>query len=175
LGAGKDVARIVALDSIYFDAQLSETQYANIRIGQPVLVTVDALPGRTYQAAVTKIYPVASSTARSLTVRISLRNPDNSLRPQLFARGQIVLATHPNALVVPREVVLDYDGKTGRLFVVVNKKAEERKVKTGFATLAVVEILDNLQEGDNVVTVGQAQLQNGDKVEVIAASASATP
>ncbi|HZP82489.1 MAG TPA: efflux RND transporter periplasmic adaptor subunit [Chthonomonadaceae bacterium] len=167
LGAGKDVMRIVALDSIYFDAQLSETQYAEVRMGMPVAVTVDALPGRTFQGSVTKIYPVASTQSRSFRVRIGLKNEGNVLRPQMFARGQIVLATHPNAVIVPRDAVLDNNGKTGRLFVVENSTAKERKVTLGFSNLRVLEITSGLKEGEEVVTVGQAQIQDGDRVQAL--------
>jgi HlyD family secretion protein len=173
LGAGKDVMRIVALDSIYFDAQLSETQYAEVRMGMPVAVTVDALPGRTFQGSVTKIYPVASTQSRSFRVRIGLKNEGNALRPQMFARGQIVLATHPNAVIVPRDAVLDNNGKTGRLFVVENGAAKERKVTLGFSNLRVLEITFGLKEGEEVVTVGQAQVQDGDKVQSLPNSAPA--
>jgi RND family efflux transporter MFP subunit len=165
--AGKDVVRIVALDSIYFDAQLSETQYAQIRIGQPVAITIDALPGRTFKGAVSKIFPVASSSARSFTVRISIRNEGNVLRPQMFARGQILLAEHPRAVLVPRDAVLDFSGTTGRVFVAQNGVAVERPIKAGFSNISQVEIVEGVKEGDPVVTTGQAQLQNKDKIQVL--------
>ncbi len=171
LGAGKDVMRIVALDSIYFDAQLPETQYEQVHVGQPVTVTVDALPGRTFRGTVSKIFPVASS-GRSFTVRISIQNEGNILRPQMFARGQILLATHANTVIVPRDAVLDFNGKTGRVFVVVNNTAQERPVRTGFSNLRVIEILSGVRAGEEVITVGQAQIQNGDKVQVMSGGAS---
>jgi len=172
-----DVMRIVALDAIFFDAQVSETQYAAIRAGQLVTVTVDALPSRAFHGVVSKIYPVAS-TARSFTVRISIRNEGNLLRPQMFARGRIDLATHNNAIVVPHDVVLDYSGTGGRVFVAVSKPtgtvAEERKVRTGFETPRTIEILSGIRPGDRVVTSGQAQLQDGDKIQVLPGSTGPT-
>jgi HlyD family secretion protein len=167
-----DVMRIVALESIYFDAQLSETQYAEVRMGQPVTINVDALPGHVFRGIVSKIYPVASSTARSFTVRISLKNDGNMLRPQMFARGQIVLATHPNAILIPRVAVLDYNGNSGRVFVNANGQAAERHIKTGFSNIRDIEVLpsdkpdETVKAGELVVTVGQAQIQNGDKLQI---------
>jgi membrane fusion protein (multidrug efflux system) len=167
LGAGKDVLRIVALkNAIYFDAQLSETQIAQIRTGQPVAVMVDAQNTAPFRGVVAKIFPVASPTARSFTVRIAISDEGKNLRPNQFARGQITLATHQNATIVPREAVLDINGETGRIFVAVNGKAEERKVALGFSTIREQEIVKGVQPGDLVVTVGQAQLQNGDKIQV---------
>jgi RND family efflux transporter MFP subunit len=164
--AKPDVMRIVSLTNIYFDAQLPETQYAEVRMGQPVAISVDAIPGRTFRGTVSKIFPVASSTARSFTVRIVISNEGQILRPQMFARGRIVLATHPHAVVAPRDAVLDFSGSAGRIFVVENGKAVERHVATGFFADGKLEIKSGLSAGEKVVTVGQSQLQNGDSVTV---------
>lgn len=162
-----DVMRIIALDFIYYDAQLSETQYSRVRPGQPVTVRVDAVQGKTFRGKVAKIFPIASSTARTFTIRIALQNEGKVLRPQMFARGEITLATRPRALVVQREALLDYNMKSARLFVVENNKAVERKVTTGFSNLLVVEITSSLKEGDKVITTGQAGLEDGDTVTLV--------
>lgn len=167
VAAGFGVMRIVALDSIYFDAQLPESLYAQVTPGKTVSVTVSAFPNRTFQGAVKQIFPVASSTARNFTVRIGLRNEGSTLRPQMFARGEIVLNTHSNVVLVPRDAVLDNDGKTGRLFVVNNKIAGERKVKIGYSNLKDVEVTSGLKPGDQVITLGQAQVQDKSPVEIL--------
>lgn len=166
LGAGKDVLRIVSLNSIYFDAQLPESQFSQVRIGQSVAVTVDARPGRTYQGTVRKLFPVASSGARSFTVRIALANERQDLRPAMFARGSIVLETHPHATLVPRDAVLDVNGNEGRLFVIRKNVAEERKVTLGFSDGLQTEIAAGIERGELVVILGQAQLQNDTPVKI---------
>jgi HlyD family secretion protein len=180
LGAGKDVMRLVSLTQVFFDAQLPEAQFAQVNIGFPVDVTIDAVGTRHFQGTVTKIYPVASAQARSFTVRIQIKNEGNRLRPQMFARGQIVLATHPNAVLVPRDAVLDAADGVGRVFVVVDDKstrglthgetsgakiAEERKVKLGFSNPQDTEIATGVKSGDQIVTIGQSQLQNNTPVQ----------
>ncbi len=167
-----DIMRIIALDSIYFDAQLSDTQFARVRSNQPVAVTVDAFPGKTFQGRVSKIFPVASATARSFTVRISIANEGSVLRPSMFARGQITLLTNPNAIVVPREAVLNQKGSMGKVFVVQGDKAVARDVKLGISTIQNVEVTEGIKAGDQVITTGQSQLSDGDKVEVMKTTAS---
>jgi RND family efflux transporter MFP subunit len=178
LGAGKDVMRIVSLTDVYFDAQLPEVAFAQVIPGMIVDVTIDALGGRHFQGVVSKIYPVASTQARSFTVRIKLANERSLLRPQMFARGQIVLATHPRAVLVPRDAILDATETTGRVFVVVNdgkgKKAKEVKVTLGFSDPQQFEITSGVHAGDQVVTVGQSQLQDGTPVQIVSVSASDT-
>ena len=170
-----DVLRIVSLNNIYFDAQLTEAQFSEVRVGMSVAVTVDARPGKTFQGTVAKIFPVASAQARSFTVRIALVNDGNLLRPQMFARGRIVLATHPNAHIVPRDAILDPNGSSGRVYVVKDGKAEERKVRLGFTNVQSAEVLSGLEVGDEVVTSGQGQIQPGDKVNVIKAATTVPP
>ena len=175
LGAGKDVMRIVALrNAIYFDAQVPETDYAQIVIGQTVDVRVDAISKTPFKGIVSKVFPVASATARSFTVRITLPNEGKLLRPNLFARGEILMATHKNVVVIPHESVLDAKGSEGRVFVADGDKAEERKVALGFSTLLNWEVVSGVKEGEKVVTIGQGTLQNGDKLKVQTAGGNVT-
>lgn len=161
-----DVMRIVSLDNIYFDAQLSESQYSSVSEGQAVDIAVDALPGQKFTGKVKKIFPVANSTARSFTVRIAIANERHLVRPSMFARGKIVLQTHRNTVLVPRDSVLDISGNSGRVVVVSGNIAENRKVKLGFSSNGEIEITSGLKETDVIVTVGQSQLQDGDKIQV---------
>ncbi len=166
-GPNQVVARIVGLNSIYFDAQISEAQYADVHVGQPVRVFVDAVPRQAFSGRVSKIFPVASSVARSFTARISITNKGSMLRPQMFARGEITFAGRSNALLVPRTAVLDRNGATGRIFVVKDGKAAERRVQLGFSNVTEVEVTRGLSTTDRVITQGQAQLQNGDRVQLL--------
>lgn len=166
IGGGGSVMRIVNPNTVYFQAILSESQFAQARLGQSVDVRVDALPDIPFQGTITRILPVASTAARSFTVRVDLKRPDPRLRPQMFARGNILLDTHRQATVVPKDAVLfDPVNNTARVFV-ANGKAEERKVKVGYSDPKFVEILSGVQPGEKVVTVGQTTLQNGDKIRV---------
>ena len=166
IGAGKDIMRLVALRAIFYDAQVSETQYSLIHPGQTVAVRVDALSGKVFNGNVSKIFPVASPTARSFTVRIAIPNQTGTLRPNLFARGQIVVDTHQNAIVAPHDAILDSDGKKGRVFVINGKKAEARKVTIGISSLGETEITSGVQAGDKLILTGLAQMQDGDEVQV---------
>ncbi len=162
--AKPDVVRIVDVRTIYFDALVPETQYTKLHIGQPVEVEVYAMQGRKFMGTVSQVFPVATS-ARSFTVRVSLKNDGNLLRPQMFASGKVVLTTHQNAVVVTRDTVMDKNGSTGRVYVVKDGVAEERKVTIGIQSGDKFEITEGLQSGDKVVFSGQGQIQKGDKVE----------
>ena len=89
--------------------------------------------------------------------------------PQMFARGEIVLDTHAQAVLVPRDAVLDNSGTAGRVFLAQKNIAKEQQVKVGFSNLQDAEITAGVHAGDQVVTSGQAQLQDATPVQIVAA------
>ena len=164
---GGAVLRIVNPRSIYFQAVLSESQFAQVREGQSTTVLVDAVPGKSFAGRVTRILPVASTAARSFNVRVNIA-PDARLRPQMFARGSILIDTRRGATVVRKEAVL-YDPSTNTARVFVSKPggvAEERKVVTGYTDNGYIEILSGVRPGEQIIVAGQTTLQNGDKVKI---------
>src|SRR5262249_15126179 len=120
-----------------------------------------------YHGTVTRILPVASSAARSFTVRIDFPG-DNRLRPQMFARGAILIATHRGATLIPKDaVIFDPTNNSARIFVVDSRdNAEERTIKVGYSDPQYVEALSGVKPNEKVITAGQTTLQNGDKVRV---------
>jgi RND family efflux transporter MFP subunit len=167
LGGGGAVMRITAPDTVYFQATLSESLFEEVRLGQPVTVRVDALPGRTLGGRVSRILPVASSAARSFTIRVDIPT-DSRMRPQMFARGSILIGTHRNAVLVPKDAVL-FDPITDRARIFVtgkNNAAEERPVDVGYMNPQSVEILSGVRPGEKVIVAGQNALQNGDRIKV---------
>lgn len=162
--AKPDVLRIVDVNSIYFDAAIPETQYSQLRAGLPVQIEVYAMRGRVFTGTIAQLFPVASA-ARSFTARIALKNEGNLLRPAMFASGKVVLKTQKNAITVKRDAIMDKNGDKGRVFIVANGVAEERKVTLGVQNGDKVEITQGLQAGDHVIISGQGQIQAGDKVE----------
>ena len=167
--AKADVMRIVSLKNLFFDSVLSEAQYARVHAGLPVIVTISALPGQTFRGLVYKVFPVASA-ARSFTARIAITSGGALLRPQMFATGKIVLETHPNAVVVMRDAVLGQNGDSGFVMLAENGIAKKSAIKTGILSGAKREVVSGLKAGDPVITTGQGQLQDGDKVDLIPAS-----
>jgi len=176
VGGGAALVRIVAPGSVYFQASVPESQYADVGVGQPVDVTVDALSGESFRGRVSRVFPVASAATRSFTLRVDFQG-DGRLRPQMFARGRIVVGTHSRATVVPKDAVIFRrgDGATTHadagseavVFVIgPGDKAAERRVTVGYSDPTYVEILSGVRPGERVVTAGNNALQDGDPVSV---------
>ncbi len=170
MAAGAGVLEIVSLQNIYFDAQLPESQFEKVALGMPVQVHVDALPGRVFTGRVARLFPVASQGARSFTVRIYMPSNITLLRPQMFARGTIILATHSNTMLVPRQALLNTQGSKAEAYVVSNNVAHKRKVTLGFSQSDTFEVTSGLKPGEKVITTGAAEVQDGSHVEITSAS-----
>jgi HlyD family secretion protein len=168
LGGGGAVIRIVDPNSVYFQATLPESDYSEVLTGMPVSVSIEALPEtaqRPFQGRITRVLPVASA-ARNFTIRVDLTG-DRRMRPQMFARGSILVDTHHSTVLVDKDSVLfDPANNKTRVFVAENSKAKERVVKVGYSNPKQVEILNGVSAGDRVITNGQTALQDGDPIKV---------
>ena len=163
--SGSPLIEVVALNTLYFEAQVSEMDVDRVKVGQPVEVTVDALPGRKFQGSVQKILPTADEKSRQFTIRIAVANRAGDLRPGMFARGSVEVARHRNTVIIPKDALMTNDGGL-LVYLVVGSAAKLQPVTTGFENREHVEVISGVSDGDELVTVGQDKLSDGVKVHV---------
>ncbi len=163
-GAGSPIVRVVNLNAIFFEARVSETEVRYVRVGQPVEVTVDAYPGEKFRGTVSRVYPVGTEGSRDFIVRVDMRNEDGKLKPQMFARGEILVDVHRNVILVPKDAIIVQDGQRV-VFVVEADVARRVVVQTGYINGADAEVR-GIKSGAQVVVQGQENLRDGDKVRV---------
>jgi Cu(I)/Ag(I) efflux system membrane fusion protein len=135
---------------MWVELAVFETDARLLDVGVPVALTVDALPGRSYDGRVTFIHPSLDITTRTLTARVEVRNRDGRLRPGMYVTARLAPAP-VRRLAVPLTAVLP----TGtRQIVFVNRgdgRFVPREVSTGARSDSLVEILSGLRAGDEVV------------------------
>ncbi|MGA2686076.1 MAG: heavy metal-binding domain-containing protein [Verrucomicrobiota bacterium] len=143
-----------------------ERDFVWLDVGQPVEVTIPALPGKIYRARITHIDtrfldPDRNDQTHGIQVRATLS--ENLVhvagvklwRPfdGFYAEGR-VLVSAPDVLTVPRNAVLQSGSQPAVYVDEGNGYYEQRKVKLGRIGDAFVEVLDGLKEGDKIVTSG---------------------
>ena len=158
--------RIANLGTLYFQAEVSETEIENISPRQSVAVTIDALKGKKFRGWVSTVVPKAATGSRNIVVKISVENPSRVILPGMFARGEIVVEERQNAVVVPKEAVIVRGGRQ-RVFVVDGNKAAERPVEMGITNVDWAEILHGVSPGERVIVMGHQALSDGDSVRVV--------
>jgi membrane fusion protein (multidrug efflux system) len=143
-----------------------EREMRLIAADQPVQMLVDAIPGEVFIGAVARVSPVVESATGTFRVVAQFRDESMKLRSGMFGRVRIVYDQRSDALVVPRAALMG-DEQDASVFVVQDSVAKRRKVKLGYSDNGLVEVVDGVTEGEDVVTLGQAALRDGAKVEVI--------
>lgn len=147
-----------------------EREMRLIKAEQPVQMLVDALPDTVFTGTVARVSPVVDATTGTFRVVAQFKDESGRLRSGMFGRVRVVYDQRADVLVVPRAALVG-DDKDAAVFVVENDVAKRRKVQLGYADGGKVEITDGLTDGDQVVTLGQAALRDGAKVQVISAEA----
>jgi len=166
---GGPLLTLVDLDRLYVRATVDEFDARQIRLGQEVRVTLEALPGRTLRGKLYKISPVVSGErqeARTFSIRVALEEGKEFVKPGMSADVEVIVARRRAAIFVPTQAILEREGKK-RVYAVADGRARAATVKVGESNWNSTEILEGLQEGDRVIMNPDAPgLSDGARVRV---------
>ncbi|MEJ2346778.1 MAG: efflux RND transporter periplasmic adaptor subunit [Gammaproteobacteria bacterium] len=169
LKAGSQIVSLQALDPIYVDFSLPERYLSQLAEKQQVLVQVPAYPGRTFDGGISVVSAKVDQATRNVQVRATLVNPDQVLRPGMFAEVRVALPARSNVLTVPRTAIT-YNPYGDSVFLIEHKDGklvvQRKQVETGDTRDGRVEITKGLKLGDQVVAAGQVKLRNGQPVKI---------
>ncbi|HEX6978687.1 MAG TPA: efflux RND transporter periplasmic adaptor subunit [Alphaproteobacteria bacterium] len=172
VAAGTDMVNLEQIDPLKVDFRVPEIFLASVRPGQRISVAVDALPGREFGGEVYAIDPLVDAGGRSIVIRARIANPDDSLRPGLFARVTLTIDERAEALFVAEQSIVPV-GDQHFVFKVVDGQQAGSKVvaytpvKIGERRRGEVEIREGLRPGDVVVTAGLLKIRDGMPVQIV--------
>lgn len=158
--------QIADLSSLEAVLDVPERELSLLETGYPVTVLTDALPGQSFEGRVKRISPVVNPDSGTFDVTVDVPNEDGTLKPGLFVRARIVYDTREGVPLIPRSSLLTEDGKDS-VFVVEDGVARKTDLVVGYDDGRDVEVKTGLQEGEQVVTLGQASLRDGSPVEIV--------
>jgi len=151
------------LDPVYMVAEVSQDKAGSVHLGMPAEVGTDEFAGETFRAKVVKIEATVNEATRTFGVYLQIANHD--LRLKQGATGYARLENDRMALAIPSTALMNPVGDRAAVFVVApNGRAHLREVRRGLMVAGMTEILDGLQEGEKIVTVGQLELRDNDPV-----------
>lgn len=169
---GTPLTNLEKIDFLKVDFKVPELYLDAVKVGQTIVLTVDAVPNKEFNATIYAINPMLDVNGRALEIRARLDNSEMRLRPGLFARILIKGLRERQALMVPEAAVQSRQGDSF-IFVIDNAKAVEKRVTLGQRANAEVEIVSGIDANSQVVTAGQQKLRNGTIVDVITAPSDA--
>lgn len=162
---GETLTTLYRLDPLEVDFNISEDYMGRVRSGLHVDVV---LSGRDMPAHAGKVFfvsPRVAEATRKFLVKAEVENKDGSLKPGAFASVKLVLDVREGRPAIPESALVSQRGGYV-VFVVKDGKAEMRDVKTGLREPGMVEILQGVEPGEQVVVEGQMRLQDGAAVSV---------
>lgn len=165
IGTSNVLLNIVALNSVYFEAQVPELSIGQVRPGMRVRVTVDSLPGKIFSGVVREVIPVTVADSKNFRVRIAVSGA-GPLPVGAFARGEIEVGRTKGAVLVPKECLMSLVGES-YVFIVTNGTVRRQTVRPGPSDATHVVILSGVKPGDRVVSRGAVSLNDGDRVKVV--------
>ena len=200
---GQALVWLQALDPIWVDFPVAESEVAKFKIGSKIELTVDTYPGEVFKGEVEALDARLSQDARTLMVRGTLPNPDRRLLPGMFA-NTAVLAGEPRELVTVPRTALTYSLYGDSVWVVKEGASEEdaqptasaegagaaiaadaleapkltaerRFVRVGQTEEGRIAILEGIKAGEQVITSGQLKLQPGAAIKIDNADALKPP
>ncbi|MGH8706988.1 MAG: efflux RND transporter periplasmic adaptor subunit, partial [Burkholderiales bacterium] len=169
---GERIVELADIDPIKVDFRVPELSLSALRPGQPIRVTVDALPGKSFDGEIDAIDPIVDVSGRAVRLRARIPNARGELSPGLFARVQIVLERRENSVLV-RESAVFAEGRKRFVYRVIEGRAVLTEVELGQRRPGEVEIFKGLRRGDIVVTAGHQQIRDGAPVDVTKPGAGA--
>ncbi len=176
--AGTVILTVSDLSQIITEVQVDEADYPRLKLGQPVIVIVDALGGKKYEGKVIEIGASAQASSagsqaniRQFKVKVAITSADEQLRPGVTARVKLIADKRIGVLRVPIGAIRTEE-KSGEqvFFVFLDKqgKATKKIVKTGLSDDLYTEVTEGLAQ-DDVVIIGPYRvlrlLAEGDKVK----------
>ena len=163
---GTDLVNVEDVRILKVDFRLPERNLTQIKSGQSIEVVADALPGERFAGHIDAINPRVDANGRSLEIRGRLENTAGKLRPGMFVRVRVIVGERANALLVPEEAIVP-QGAEFFVYKVVDGQARRVPVKIGVRRQALVEIVEGLSTGDQVVTAGMRLSRDGQPVRIL--------
>jgi RND family efflux transporter MFP subunit len=161
IGRGHVVAHFMSHERIVA-AKISEESFGKVKIGQKAKVRLLTYGETSFDAEVSKMLPTADDAQR-FTVYLDVKVKDQGmLKPRSTGEVTITVDRRPNATMIPRLALFDFD----KVCVVKNGRVEKRQVEVGYVNLTEVEILKGVAAGEQVIVDAPQRFRSGDRVRV---------
>jgi RND family efflux transporter MFP subunit len=148
---GEALYQVTDLSSVWAVADVFEQDIAWVKPGAKAKVKINAYPDKSFEGTISYVYPTLKAETRTIPVRIDLPNPNNQLKPGMFAQLELPTAAKGAVVTVPNSAVIDSGTRQIVLVQAKEGRFEPRDVKLGARSDERIEVLDGVREGEQVV------------------------
>jgi RND family efflux transporter MFP subunit len=158
------IGSVVDISRVRLVVNVVEKDLRLVNAGDPAVMEVDAYPGEKFPGKIARVAPVLDPATRTATMEVEMPNPDGKLKPGMYARINLTVDEHANALIVPKTAVVDYSNDRGVWVPNENNRAVFVPLKLGIENTDTIEVLDGLKEGARFVNNGASAVRNNDQL-----------
>jgi membrane fusion protein, multidrug efflux system len=166
LGPAAPAFRLIDVSRVKIQAGIPERFIGDFRLGSTVTVALDAIPGRQFSGQMNYLAPEATDAVRTFLGEIVIDNREGLIRAGTMGNARIQRRTFPEAVVVPLDALIETQSGRKAFVVQGDTVAAERAISVEGSGDDVVVVAAGLRAGERVVTKGQHQIVDGDRVRV---------
>lgn len=167
------IGTVVDMDSLEVEVDVNENFITRVRPGRPATIRLNAYPDWEIPGGVIAIIPTADRSKATVKVRVAFKQRDERILPEMGARvsfleaagAETTQAPARRAIIVPAEAVA-VNGTTGTVFVLHDKKVEERSVKLGAQSAQGQLVLSGIDAGAKLAVALNGKLSDGVGVRI---------
>ena len=171
-GIGAEVFRIINLDKMYIEAEVPESYITSVKKNKEVKVNFPVLD-KTLNSKITQVGSFINPNNRSFKIEIPVINKDGNVKPNLTAKLQINDYTDKKAILIPQSLISENANGAQFVYIIKDKKANKEAIAeriiivTGKTQGDLIEVLENLPIGTEIIEEGARSVNNGQAVKVI--------
>jgi len=171
-GIGAEVFRIINLDKMYIEAEVPESYITSVKKNKEVTVNFPVLD-KTLNSKITQVGSFINPNNRSFKIEIPVINKDGNVKPNLTAKLQINDYTDKKAILIPQSLISENANGAQFVYIIKDKKANKEAIAeriiivTGKTQGDLIEVLENLPIGTEIIEEGARSVNNGQAVKVI--------
>ncbi|EGV43704.1 efflux RND transporter periplasmic adaptor subunit [Bizionia argentinensis JUB59] len=164
--------RIINLDNMYIETDIPESYIGDVTRGKKVTVEFPVL-GKSIETKIRQAGDFINPANRTFKVEVSIPNDDKNIKPNLTARLKINDYTNENALLIPQSIISENAAGEQYIYIIKNKKesgegeAKRVIIKTGKTQGDVIEVLEGIENGSEIIEEGARSVKDGQIVKVI--------
>jgi membrane fusion protein (multidrug efflux system) len=143
----QETFRVTDFDPLLVKLHVPEKELSKLKPGFPAELMADAVPGKTFSAAILRISPVVSAETGTFKVTVGVKDKSLKLKPGMFTRINIVYDTHESTLLLPKDAVLTEDSES-TVFIVKEKVEDKSESKEKRERAGEIVKTEKLQAGE---------------------------
>jgi RND family efflux transporter MFP subunit len=159
VAAGEAIVEISNLDTVWIEAPIFEKDLSRLAGNVSATFTTPAYPDQEFKGTVVDIGAVIDEQTRATKVIFQLPNDGRALRLGMQANVRLDAGEQVTAMMIPKEAVLEHEGKKIVYVLLSGEEFERREVTIGDELSGKVAVLSGLNKGERVVTQGAYQLK----------------